>query len=1228
MSNKPTQPLDAFTFPLHGTRLIEASAGTGKTYTIANLYLRIILGHGDEQSRHETNLTADQILVVTFTEAATGELRDRIRARIHKARLAFIDKTSDDDFIKQLLSDYQDHDKAIELLLTAERQMDEAAIFTIHGFCQRMLKQHAFESGTLFTSELISDNEQLLHTAAADYWRKYLYPLDQDMAAMVRELWKTPDKLLAAVRSWMSQADLNLQGDNLPESLSQFKSHCLQPWLNLKENWQKDAQAINDALIDSDLAKNKKPWKRLEKMNAFIRSSASLTDHENWEVFSTAGLEDGTKKNGKVPVHSIFQQIDDVLASTPAPKPALKAIILRDAFLFIKQQLRTLMSARHQLSFDDLLGNLAAALKQDRSEHLSTAIRDQFRIAMIDEFQDTDPLQYTIFRKIYMESCGDKAGLFMIGDPKQAIYAFRGADIFTYMQAREQSNERYSLGTNWRSTSAMIESVNTVFSSGKEPFIYNATIPFEPVQSSPKADERQLLDNGSPLPALQLWLQENDGQPVGSTDYEEAMTTATAAEIQRLLTAADQGQCVIKKNGKAEPLQPGDIAVLVRKGSQGKKIRDALQQQGIASIYLSNNDSVFTCQEAIDLCRILDACLAPTDERTLKAALASSLLNENAESLDRLNTDEQLWEQAVEEFRDYHTTWQRQGVLPMLRNLIHQRTLAERLVAAPYGERRLTDLLHLGELLSCASQELESPHALVRWLSEQIDNPNKNADEQQLHLESEQNLVKVVTIHKSKGLEYNVVFLPYVAGFTSYPSHLYHDEESKEAILDLMEQDESKAQAAKEQLAEDLRLLYVALTRSVHSCYLGLAPFKKGAGKKGAGKKDAGKKDAGKKDAGKKGAGNSKKTNTHLHNTAIGYLLKSGEEIDAGELPKLLDKLTSTSTSIVRKSLPVLPASGYELPESDSPELVAREFQTVIAKDWWVTSYSALSRNSHGASSGAAKPSTAPDASLESAGHDTEVSEQQDETPVADYTIFQFPKGARPGTFMHSLFEELDMANARTGDISDFIKQQLAKEGYEEHWQPALEKMVLDSLNAPLDGKDMRLLDIPEPSRCVEMEFYLPVNHLDKQSLNQLIRQHDPLSQQAGELDFARVKGMLKGFIDLTFEYQGRWYVLDYKSNWLGEQVSDYSQKNMQAMMVDHRYDLQYQLYSLALHRLLKQRLPDYDYDQHFGGAIYLFLRGVRDNDPQRHGIFEHRPSKQLIEQLDSLFAGEEEYQP
>lgn len=1197
--------LEAFTFPLHGNRLIEASAGTGKTYTIANLYLRSILGHGDDNSKHCQPLTVDQILVVTFTEAATAELRDRIRKKIHQARMAFIKKKTSDPFIQQLLDQLEQPEEKILLLEAAERQMDEAAIFTIHGFCQRMLKQHAFESGTLFTSELVSDIEPLLQTSVADYWRKKLYPLDKPTAQMVRLLWKAPTDLLRDIRSWLGLSSLTLDAPKVPGSLDQLHEKCLRPWLELKKLWRASHDEIAENLKASGLRDNSPPINRIPIMKDFIDSddlTPTLKKNESWNIYGSVYMSEKLKKNGELPDHPIFAKIEGVLNSTQPPEAALKAIVLKETLASVKRQFNALKASKHQLSFDDLLANLASALRKDRDDMLANAIREQYRIAMIDEFQDTDPLQYEIFNRIYVEPEDREAGLFMIGDPKQAIYAFRGADIFTYIDARKQVNAHYNLGTNWRSTSPMIDSVNAVFQSGNSPFIYDDDIPFNPVAASPKADKEQLLENQQSLPAMNIWLQENDGETLGSGEYLKSMTDATVAEIKRILTASDNGHAIIKNKDSERPVQPKDISVLVRTSSQGQQVREALAKYGIASIYLSNNDSVYNGQEANDIFRLLNACLNPGDERLLKAALATPLLHLKAIDLDALNTDEQAWELAVDEFRNYQMIWQNRGVLPMLRTLISHRGIAEKLLAGEFGERRLTNLLHLGELLSTASLGMDSAHALVRWFGEQIESPDSKADEQQLHLESERNLVKIVTIHKSKGLEYNIVFLPFICHYSKRDNYLYHDK-SGEAIIDLLEADDSKKKADRERLAEDLRLLYVALTRSVHRCYLGFAPFK---------------------------SGNAKTTKTDLHLTAMGYLLNNGEVIEAAELEAKVSDLGQQSSAISIQALPKLDDEVYIPPKTAPPELKAREFSGIIPANWWVTSYSALSKNSHSSSR---VTSTEPDASLESAGHDIEVQNEKNELPVNDYNLFQFPKGARPGTFMHTLFETLDMETAKVGNLSEFVTHQLQKEGYEEHWAPALEQMLNHCLNAPLDGKELRLLNIPESSRCVEMEFYLPVKQLAKSALNQLIQQHDPLSQLAGELDFAQVQGMLKGFIDLTFEYQGRWYVLDYKSNWLGEQVSDYSQENMKAMMIDHRYDLQYQLYSLALHRLLKQRLPDYDYEQHFGGAIYLFLRGVRDNDPQRHGIFEHRPSKQLIEQLDRLFAGalsskKEEYQP
>ncbi|WP_083232372.1 exodeoxyribonuclease V subunit beta [Endozoicomonas atrinae] len=1208
------ETLDPHALPLHGVRLIEASAGTGKTYTIANLYLRILLGHGSEKTQHETPLTVDQILVVTFTEAATGELRDRIRARIHQTRDAFIEGKSSDPFIQQLIQDMDQPEQCQALLLAAEQQMDEAAIFTIHGFCQRMLKQHAFESGTLFSSELITDTEPMLQLSTADYWRRNFYPLEKPLVKLIRTLWKTPNDLLSHLRSWLPLSDLKLAGDQIPDSMEEFRRIYLTPASELKSLWQNDQNTITDLLTNCGLRKDRKPLKRLGEMPRFLASDDLIPnlDKDSWEIYGTEVLQKSLLKTGKLPEHPIFRKIDEFLSLPLSLKEALQGLITRDALQHIKSQLTQLKASRYQLSFDDLLTNLAHALfagansgeNAGDSELLAQAIRSQYRIAMIDEFQDTDPLQYRIFNKIYMEGGDPGVGLFMIGDPKQAIYAFRGADIFTYMQARQQVHSHYTLDTNWRSSDAMVSAVNTIFQHSATPFIYNDSIPFDPVHPSPGASQKRLYHEGEALPSMTLWLQQPmDGPTINAENYLDTMSQATATEINRLLSAADRGNCNIHNGDRQTPLQPGDIAVLVRSGRHGQKIREALAAQNIASIYLSNQDSVFTSQEASDLEKVLQACLHPTSERVLKAALATSLFHLDALSLDALNVDEQAWESAVEEFTHYGELWQNKGILPMLRQLIFHRKIAERLLSFQDGERRLTDLLHMGELLAAASLQQQGAAALARWFSEQIIRPNHNADDQQLHLESERNLVKIITIHKSKGLEYKVVFIPFPCHLRKADSPLYHDPQTSETWLALTPSEEASTLSEKERLAEDLRLLYVALTRSVYCCYLGMAPYKSGRV--------------------------SKDGKTDLHQTAIGYLLNQGSDIVSQDLSVLLEQMAGCcgQQQIVISEPPAatLPPFTPVIPQEQS--LSARSFKGNIEKNWWTTSYSALSRHSSGSPA---------DASNELPGFDTDAineqhtaqDNQQAEVPIDPLSLFNFPKGAQPGTFMHSLFEELDMNTLRSADsdsyLDSFLVDRHARAGYGEEWLPATKSMLFNCLNTPLDGENLRLMNLQDSARRVEMEFYLPIEQLNPQSLNQLIARHDLLSARAGELQFHYMKGMLKGFIDLTFEYQGRWYVLDYKSNWLGNTFSDYSRKAMENVMVEHRYDLQYQLYSLALHRLLRQRVPDYDYDKHFGGAIYLFLRGVQMNDPEQHGIFSHKPSFELINGLDQLFRGED----
>ncbi|EKB26830.1 exodeoxyribonuclease V subunit beta [Aeromonas dhakensis] len=1181
-------PLNTLRFPLHGERLIEASAGTGKTYTIAGLYLRLLLGHGPlieegedagQPSAHERPLSVTEILVVTFTEAATAELRGRIRGRIHEARLAFMRGQSTDALLAQLLAEVEDHELAARRLLAAERQMDEAAVFTIHGFCQRMLKQNAFESGALFETEFLTDDSQLRLQAVSDYWRAEFYPVDKTLASAVRALWPSPAVLLREMNGWLDNSELEMRPPAGDETLAARHQVAMSRIAAVKSEWLAQVDEIRrqtDGQISRYTGKNYEGW--LAKIADWAQDEASgYAIPKELERFGQTVLEANLKKGGELPTLPLFSEIDALLAS----RPGIRDLILQRAAVVVRSRMQASKRQAHQLSFDDLLKDLDGALDSPLGERLCERIRATYRVAMIDEFQDTDPQQYRIFHRLYG---GHKdTALLMIGDPKQAIYGFRGADIFTYIQARRNVSAHYTLGRNWRSSGALVAAVNGLFERAKDPFIYEADIPFLPVEAQGKSKALRL--DGETAPVLHCW--QLTGQPTFNRgDYQSKMARATAAEIHRLLTLAREGKALIG----SEPVKAGDIAVLVRTGAEGKLVQQELARLAIASVYLSNRESVLEQVEAREILLILHACQNPSEERSLRAALATGLFDLDAKALDELASDERAWESAVQEFMEYRKVWHRRGVLAMLRALLHRRNLAASLLASPYGERRLTNFLHLGELLQQVSSELDGEYALLRWLGEAVNRQSGQDAEQILRLESERKLVQIVTIHKSKGLEYPLVFLPFICSHRSADTPLYHeaDEAGNRTILDLTGAEESLAEADKERLAEDLRLLYVALTRGVYATWLGLAPVR---------------------------SGNGKSEKTDLHQTAIGYLLQKGEEGDAATLFTALSSLAQDLPGVAVGEPSLTRPAPLPAEEEQLGEPQVRRFGGTLERDWWISSYSGLAAQGHGHSKGV----------LANPGFDdevvTEAAALAAEEPVQapQPSIFTFPKGARPGTLLHSLFETIDFESAAGEPLAQHIATLLAQDGFDESWAQVLQQQVEAVLDTPLEtgfGEPVRLRDLAPERKQVELEFFLPMGRVTAPALTALCQQHDPLSRGNKPLSFATVQGMLKGFIDLVFEWQGRWYLLDYKSNHLGMSPADYSRPALEQAMVEHRYDLQYQLYSLALHRLLALRLPGYDFDQHFGGVFYLFLRGM----PQG-GIFHTRPSRELVLGLDRLFS-------
>ncbi|MET1068577.1 MAG: exodeoxyribonuclease V subunit beta [Pseudomonas prosekii] len=1214
-TNKPL----ALAFPLRGSQLIEASAGTGKTFTISALYLRLVLGHGGESSGFGRELLPPQILVVTFTDAATKELRERIRTRLAEAARYFRDETpAPDSLIAELREEFspEQWSGCANRLDIAAQWMDEAAVSTIHSWCQRMLREHAFDSGSLFTQTLETDHSDLLGEVLRDYWRLFCYPMQDDALSWVRTNWGGPAALLPRVRGLFASERESIQGKEPAELIAESLLERRTALVDLKMPWQQWAdellaicqQGVASKTVDGRKmqARYFEPW--FEKIKAWAADEAleQLDIGTGFTRLTPDGMAEAWK--GEVPRHPGLDAMPGLKLSLDG-LPTPDAAVLQHAAQWVGARFEEEKRRRAEMGFDDMLLRLDAALQADGGERLASLIREQFPVALIDEFQDTDPVQYRIFESIYrIEENNPECGLFLIGDPKQAIYAFRGADIYTYLRARQATTGRlHTLGTNFRSSHGMVNAVNHVFEraelreTGRGAFLFREDsgenpVPFLPVQSQGRKEVLHV--DGQNLAALNIWHLVAD-QPLSGVVYRQQLAAACASEITALLNGGQQGLAGFTQDGKAfRGLLPADIAILVRDGKEAQAVRGELSARGVRSVYLSDKDSVFAAQEAHDLLTWLKACAEPDAERPLRAALASITLNLSLAELEQLNQDELAWEARVMQFRRYRDIWRKQGVLPMLRRLLHDFQLPQALITRSDGERVLTNLLHLSELLQQAAAELDGEQALIRHLSEHLALSGQAGEEQILRLESDEQLVKVVTIHKSKGLEYPLVFLPFICSAkpvdgSRLPLH-YHDAAGK-AQVTLKPTAELIALADAERLAEDLRLLYVALTRAQHACWLGVTDLKRG-----------------------------NNNSSVLHLSALGYLLGGGAALaESAGLTRWLEDLQQDCPALSYSEMPEATSELYHPPRNEATLLAPLTPKRKASENWWIASYSAL-RIGDSMSVGSDEAPENPQAQklFDDERLDPEAPR---EVATGGADIHRFPRGPNPGTFLHGLLEWAgdEGFNASPKAVEDAVGRRCNRRGW-EGWIVTLSDWLQHLLRSPLHiggGQPPVVFEQLSQYR-VEMEFWFASHTVDVLKLDELVRQHTHNGVARVAAEPVMLNGMFKGFIDLTFEHEGRYYVADYKSNWLGVDDAAYTEQAMEQSILDNRYDLQYVLYLLALHRQLKARLPDYDYDRHIGGALYLFLRGTR---AASQGVYFARPPRELIERLDRLFQGKAE---
>jgi exodeoxyribonuclease V beta subunit len=1015
--------------------------------------------------------------------------------------------------------------------------------------------------------------------------------------------------------------DIQPDANPAPPSMEAFRAQ----WSQIRGHWPSCRDDVLALLTSPDLKANiygrltdsdhrgAYPSPREEKiqtwageLDRWMRSPTNaFPPPEALVYFTPDKLVPSAKKGAAVPRHSFFEQCERIQEEARRLEEQLQAWLVGTLVSFfhaMETGLRQIKQAQQVLFFDDLLMKVHEALQHKGNSALKRMLQARYRAVLIDEFQDTDAIQYAIFNDLFG---GGEHLMAMIGDPKQAIYSFRGADIFTYLQAAQNAAQRYTLTRNWRSTPGMVDAQNSLFGHCKTPFLwpeiaYHQAMAVAAGPSNGKGE--------APSPSLTVWFLDNPYVTTRRRTFNKQtagqhILATLASEVRRLATTSppEEGCATFK-----------DMAVLVRTNRQAQEVKRCLSEAGVPAV-IYNAGSVFHQPEALDLRRLLWAVADPSSENRLRTVLATPLFGCRSDTLVFDAKVPDWWAALVDRFFGYRELWQRDGFIRMFRQLAVEEQIAARLLAGRGGERYITNVLHLAELLHRASLERGlGIGELIQWLDVRRIQANDTADAHQMRLESDDQAVTIMTVHKSKGLEFPIVFYPFAwegSPLPRPPAFCHQDNRGGNRLLDLGSDqlERNLARMGEEQLAEEIRLLYVAVTRAKERCYLAWGPL------------------------------------PSSEHSPLAYLLYGdGDDNAKAEAQEIRLKIAAALRgadgttyrapfeTLVRQSQGVLAL--VDLPEASSghrpalfnpealPEPHARQYKRGPMPVWKVASFSSFisrRRDDGEILEGGLEKEDPYGESLPSEAHGD---------PTRDIgEIARFEAGPRAGIFLHEILEKIDFTETASQAWQDIIEERLQVHGFDSRWQNAIRNMIERVVRAPLvanTDKPFALRQIANANRLNELEFHLPLRAVDAASLARVFagrRQtafEGKLNGLLEQLAFSLSGGYLKGFIDLVFRHDGRFFIADWKSNLLGNSFDAYHPRRLVDVMAADYYFLQYHIYALALDRYLRSCLPNYDYAKHFGGVFYLFIRGMGPPTGLSAGVFYDCPARELMQKL------------
>jgi len=1143
---------------LDSPTLVQASAGTGKTYTITTYFVRAILERG---------LKPEQILVVTYTKAATAELRVRARERIVTAITLLDRRSGDGDVLHEVVTASVARLGRRETearLRGALGQMDRASILTIHGFCQRLLQDYPLLFGIDFDFEIAEDAASMYSELAVDFWTSELYDAPQWLLHALQHD-GVSTRHLARLATLALMPGVEVLG---PDPCRVDESDMRQ-WLldehEASELWAAHRKDVAQILqTDEGLNRTRYPVASIDKtwlpaLDDFFANTGFRFPPDFFEKLAQGSMM--MKKRFEEPKHPFFEACARLWRTHQIVLPGLAYAVFafQQSFLvFARDQARRRRDDKAVFTYDDLLTLVYAPFDSSRASDapvqrdlIAETISNAYPLALVDEFQDTDSVQYGIFRAIYGESSA-----IYVGDPKQAIYGFRGADIFSYIQAVSDVGDRvHALRTNRRSDPGVVRAVNTMFSLRKPPFILEDIHMEDAIPHH--RENRSTLD-----PSMELVFLD-EARLKGP--IAEAVAPIVANEIALLLDS--------KGEIEGRPIEPGDIAVLCRSNQQAFAVTDALRALNVP-VSLDGGSSVLSTEVGSDLGALLEAALTPADSSLVRRALLTSLLGVSPAELAAMT--DQDWSAWISRFRGWNEIWHSQGVVRFVEEMLGSTGAEARVARSPAARRTLTDLLHVEELLLRGERERRrDPIALMQWfrrLKEGSPDPGIGArDELEQRPDAESKAVRVSTIHKSKGLEYGIVYCPFPwNGKLAEVAVKFHDEH-RTLHVDLGSDDRERHKeiSERETASEALRLLYVAMTRAKYRCTL---YWGRAAGWK---------------------------------KSALGYLLHGSDKLDESGMWKDLEAAADASSGTIGIRRAHTEQATPREHRAPNRELMARKHTRLFSQAARIASFTSLT------------------------GHDEKTPGPRGSAGLADRTpalFAELPGGTRAGLLLHSILELSDFRELSTEATEQLVETRLREFGFDAALAPFVQRDLLQVAATPFtsDPESPRLIDLPKSTQLRELEFMLCVDQPKFHDLVEIMKQHGATSivpryhERLADLSSQALQRFLRGYIDLMFQWRGRWYVADYKSN----SLPSYEPEAVNEAVQREHYVLQGLLYSAAAQRYLKQRVRDYDPETHWGGISFLFLRGMQGPERAGASVFYDRQPSDLLIAVDRWLGG------